>query len=173
MFGWKAGAWIRSCTCSAAFRAAARLRRERREPETCATTLASSDDGRGVSLSCWALLGLSALAGRLPASLVALPTSLPLPQAVVFVPRLLPLHLLLSLLALLLLHLACVSVALVVGRVGGTRVPDIPTRPDVFCRGTKRSNALSRVAQALRSMWNMVVSPGIRRAIGFGETNDF
>jgi hypothetical protein len=78
------------------------------------------DDG-GVTLSTLtALLGLSALAGRLPASLVALPMSLPLPQPVVFVPRLLPLHLLFSLLALLLLDLGFDNLALIANPFGAT-----------------------------------------------------
>lgn len=117
--GWKAGALMLNCACSAAFRAAARLRRERREHETCGTAFVMSGDGGGVSFSILIeLLGLSTQAGMLPASLVALPMSLPLPHPVVFVPRLLPLHRLLSLLALLLLHLKFDNVALIVGCFG-------------------------------------------------------
>lgn len=128
-----------------------------------------------------ALLGLSGLAGKLPASLVALLMSLPLPQPVVFVPRLLPLHLLLSLLALLLLDLGFDDPALIDDPFGATEVTDTPTCPGALGRGTYRSKALSRIAQALRSMLNIVNSASFcasfvdspRRIAGTADMEEF
>jgi len=87
--GLKSGAWMRNCpcsSCSAALRAAARLRRDRREPETQLVSsgipFVGGNDLARVSLP--ALIGLLTFAQLLPL-LVLLPASL-LSQPVLTVP---------------------------------------------------------------------------------------